>query len=199
MDKARFLSKTNPELLKDEPELNIKIQILPDEEKIIIQDTGIGMSKEELIGNLGTIAKSGTTQFLEHLTSSKDLNLIGQFGVGFYSYFLIADKVTVISKAVDNDQYIWESEAGSTFTIKKDEEGPFMARGTKLILHVKKDAKEFLDPKKITELIKKYSQFINFDILLFESRTITKEVEVEETEEEQKANEESTEKKDEQE
>ena len=177
LDKIRFLSKTDSSLLNDEPDLNIKIRLLPDEETIIIEDTGIGMSKEELINNLGTIAKSGTTQFLEHLSNNKDLNLIGQFGVGFYSYFLIADKVIVVSKSVGNEQYIWESEAGSTFTIKKDTEGPFLTRGSKIILKVKKDAKEFLETKKIKELIKRYSQFINFDIFLYESKVVSKGVE----------------------
>jgi heat shock protein beta len=179
LDKLRFLSIADPSMLGNEPELSIKIEVNPADETIVITDTGLGMTKNDLVNNLGTIARSGTTQFLEAIAKDKNLNLIGQFGVGFYSYFLVADKVTVVSKNNADDQYIWESTAGSTFFIKKDTEGPFLNRGTKITLHLKKEAKEFLDINKEKALIRKYSEFINFPIYLFTSKEITREIEEE--------------------
>ena len=184
LDKLRFLSIADPSMLGNETELAIKIEVNPADETIVITDTGIGMTKNDLINNLGTIARSGTTQFLEAIAKDKNLNLIGQFGVGFYSYFLVADKVSVVSKNNADDQYIWESTAGSTFSIKKDTQGPFLNRGTKVTLHLKKEAKEFLDLNKEKSLIRKYSEFINFPIYLFTSKEVTREVEEEKLAEE---------------
>ena len=180
LDKARFLSVSDPRITEAEAELSIKIEADTENKRLIITDTGIGMTKQDLINNLGTIAKSGTKQFLDALKSGGNLSLIGQFGVGFYSYFLVADRVTVVTKNVDDDQYIWESDAQSSFTITEDKEGPFIKRGTRIILHLKENAEEFLEINKLKEMVKKYSEFINFPIYLYTSREVSKEIEDEE-------------------
>ena len=181
LDKIRFLSLEDPELLKDESELKVSIEVDKDKNMLILTDTGIGMTAQDLRNNLGTIARSGTTQFLEAITKTGNLNLIGQFGVGFYSYYLVANQVTVITKSPnDAKQYIWKSEAGSTYTIEEDTQGPFLSRGTRVELLLKKDAKEFLDIGKVKGLAKKYSEFIEFPIYLYTSKEISREVEEEE-------------------
>nr|XP_027202105.1 heat shock protein 90-like [Dermatophagoides pteronyssinus] len=185
LDKIRYESLTNPAILTVEPKM--EISIIPDKESktLIIQDTGIGMTKEDMIKNLGTIARSGTKSFMECITSSSaasDFNLIGQFGVGFYSAYLIADKVTVISKHDNDDQYIWESYAGGTFTVTKWNEDscyPKLTRGTYLVLSLKEDQLEFAEEKKLREIIKKHSEYINFPIRLSVKKTKSVEVELE--------------------
>lgn len=137
------------------------------------------MNKNDLIQNLGTIAKSGTTNFMEAIKSG-NVNIIGQFGVGFYASFLVGQVVTVTSKSLNDDQYIWESSAANSFTIAKDPEGNTLKRGTKVQLQLKQDAVEFLDEKMLTDLIKKYSEFINFPIRLKIFKEVSKEVEDEE-------------------
>lgn len=195
LDKIRFLSLTQPSALGSLPDLNITVQADADRQVIIIRDTGVGMTRDDMVKNLGTIAKSGTSEFLRAMESNnKDdklsgNNLIGQFGVGFYSAYLVADKVSVISKNNDDaDQWIWESDAGGDFTIARDPRGNTLGRGTAVVLHLKSEAKSYLDQDKLERIIRKYSEFINFPIYLM--KQTTEQVDVELTEEEIKQEEE---------
>lgn len=182
LDKIRFLAIADPSILKELTELLIRIEYDADAKTVSIYDSGVGMTKQDLINNLGTIAKSGTTNFVQALAQGQSLNLIGQFGVGFYSTFLAGNKVTVITKNNNDDQYIWESSAAHSFTITKDPNGNTLGRGTKIIIDLKQDSYEFCEEKKLRELIERYSEFINFPIYLRVQKEISKEIEDEDAE-----------------
>merc|ERR1712137_824664 len=165
LEKARFHSVQDDSFLGDTQDLEIKMEHDADAKTISIIDSGVGMSKADLINNLGTVAKSGTTNFLEAMADGADTNLIGQFGVGFYSAFLVADKVSVTSKCNDDPvQHVWESSADASFTVVDDPRGNTLGRGTRVTLHLKEDAHDYLSEDKLKESAKKYSQFIQFPI-----------------------------------
>uniref|UniRef100_A0A915KP40 Histidine kinase/HSP90-like ATPase domain-containing protein n=1 Tax=Romanomermis culicivorax TaxID=13658 RepID=A0A915KP40_ROMCU len=190
LNKIRLVALTEPKQLDTNDDISIRIKADKDNHVLHITDSGIGMTHDELIKNLGTIAKSGTADFVQKVVESstsgasqEQQDLIGQFGVGFYSAFLVADRVVVTSKSNDDaKQWIWESDT-SSFTIVEDPRGNTLKRGTQISLHLKEEAHDFLEPSTLKNLIERYSQFIDFPIYMWTSKTETVEEPVEEDDE----------------
>ena len=187
LDKIRYESLQNKEILNDNSNFEIKIRADKENNKLIIEDNGIGMTKEDLQKCLGTIANSGTKQFIQNIGKTKDMNLIGQFGVGFYSSYLVADNVKVTTKHNNDKEYIWESSANGNYTITETENQE-LSRGTIIELTLKDDAKEYLDVDRIKDVIKKHSEYIQYPIKVYTQKTKEEEIEIKESNEVEEEN-----------
>jgi molecular chaperone HtpG len=178
LDKIRYMSLTDKSALDSDSQM--KIELIPNkaEGTLTIRDTGIGMTREDLIANLGTIAKSGTKGFMEAIQAGADISMIGQFGVGFYSAYLVAEKVVVRSKNNDDGEHVWVSSAGGTFeVVSVSEEEATLTRGTEITLYLKEDQTEYLEERRLKDLVKKHSEFIAFPISLYVEKEVEKDAE----------------------
>jgi len=178
LDKIRYLALTNQTSLGEQEKLEVRISFDKDAKTLTVRDSGIGMTREDLKRNLGIVAKSGTSEFVDAATKGQDaLALIGQFGVGFYSVYLVADKVTVVSKHPNDTQQVWESMADKTFTVGEDPRGDTLGRGTQVTLHLKEDAvSDFANEHELRKLVKRYSEFIDYPIYLLVTKSVEKEI-----------------------
>ncbi|KUO69744.1 MAG: molecular chaperone HtpG [Desulfosporosinus sp. BRH_c37] len=168
MEKLRYTQLVGPEVKDKDLALEVHIDTDDNAHTLTITDTGVGMTKEELVENIGTIAHSGSKEFIKHLSAKgdqKDLNLIGQFGVGFYSAFMVADKVTLYTRSyqMEAECFVWESDGVGSYTIT---EGEDLTRGTKMVLHLKEDAYDFAKEETIKRVIKQYSSFVPYPIIV---------------------------------
>ena len=181
LDKIRFLALSDAAALGTGDAAAMEIRIAGDKaaRTLTIRDTGVGMTKADLINYLGTVARSGTASLMEKIASGGDMNLIGQFGVGFYSVYLVADRVRVVTKNNDDKQFVWESAADGTYSVAEDPRGDTLGRGTEITLFLKEDASQYADTAELRTLIQRYSEFITFPIYLRNVKTEEYDVPVE--------------------